>query len=217
MARQYLQHKRGVNPVLVAFRQKAKPDHWRSVHCYRVDDTELAWAVHQKMPTKKGYVRQITEWFEKSMWDRLPASTNRKKNKVPLPVAFEHPVKLTAPMAEPEVPVRPKRESPKNPPPPIMLDEDEDETDEIPVASVAPAASGPRKTVSDREELPGEYNPRAHPEKPLGEPEDLIVFDDLVAQNFIAQQRKNKLLQLRSRQRLTATPGQPIVTGFEPG
>lgn len=111
------------------------------------------------------------------------------------------------------------------PRPAIMFVDDEDDGSVSAMPS-APAqgvqtTSGPRKVISDREEMPGEYNPRAHPEKALGDPEDLVVFQDMVAANFIAQQRRNKLAQMRARQQghsgISVSPTNPIATGFEPG
>ena len=112
-------------------------------------------------------------------------------------------------------------EAPK-PAPAITFVDDDDDTEEIPVAAVAPPATkvsklGPKGL---NEEYPGEYNHRAHKDQIAGKEEDLIVFDDIVNSNYIAQQRRNKLMQLRAKQEgrgIRPSPAMPIVSGFEPG
>jgi hypothetical protein len=208
-----------VNPMTARFRLRTKPTHYKMVKCHRIDNTKAGWACHTKVFVPgQHYVRHITEWFQPSVWEYLEhgyVNPQKRTLKKRAAKAAAEAAALAA-AEQPAEPERPKQESPKNPPPPIMLDEDEDITEEIPVASVTAHPSSPKK-YSDKEEVPGEYNPRAHPEKVMGAPDDLIVFDDLVSQNYIASQRKMKLEQLRHRQRIMGTPGQPIVSGFEPG
>jgi hypothetical protein len=110
---------------------------------------------------------------------------------------------------------------PKSPPPAIMLVPD-DESDVVegappPQPSPGPAAAPSSKTGNIKVDLPGEYNPLAHPEKAFGALEDLVVFDEMVNSNFIASQRKMKLMKIQaeSHRRLVPTRNNPIVTGAE--
>lgn len=219
--RKYVKAKTDINPMVYTFIYRTNENHRRSVHAHRMDETPLSYAVHQKvvMPGKN-YLRHITEWFEKALWTYHEPTRPRRKRVVAAAKPFEPP-KMEAPVEEPK-PVRPTRESPKNAPPPITFVDDDDDTEEIPVAAVAPPKpTAPKADPMDPNvELPTEYNPRAHKELAAGAPEDLIVFDAMVDANFIAQQRRNRLMALQAKQMgrvLKTTPNNPIVSGFEPG
>jgi hypothetical protein len=221
MARKYVKRKMGANPLVFSFRQKSDPDHLRWVRGKRMDDTPLAWAVHFSVVTPgRNYIRHMTEWFEKAMWTVAEPQVKRRRRYTEQK-PFEPPVTSMSPekAPEPATPARPVKESPKNAPPPITLVDDDDDTEEIPVVAVAPPAKTVG-TVDINEEMPNEYNPRAHKENIAGKVEDLVVFDALRDSNFIAQERKNKLMALRARAEgrvLRTNPLNPIVSGFEPG
>jgi hypothetical protein len=217
--RKYVKTKIGINPHVFLFRQKSNPKHSRKVFGTGIDDTPKAWAVHAKVAVPgRNYLRHITEWFEKSLWSKHEPLVKRREGFLagtpfaPSAKAIETPIEETP---------KPTMESPKNSPPPITFVDDDDDTEEIPVAAVAPpklvSKLGPKGL---NEEYPGEYNPRAHKEQIAGKEEDLIVFDDIVNSNYIAQQRRNKLMQLRAKQEgrgVRPSPANPIVAGFEPG
>lgn len=208
---------RAANPMTARFRLRTKPTHYKLVKCHRIDNTQAGWACHSKVLVPgQTYIRHITEWFQPSIWEYLEHGYVNPQKRTLKKRAAAAAAKAAA--EQPQEPVRPTQESPKNPPPPITFEEDDDITEEIPVASVTQHPSAPKK-YSDKEEVPGEYNPRAHPREVMGKEEDLIVFDDLVSQNFIAQQRKMKLAQLRHRTKVTPTRGDPdgVAVGFEPG
>lgn len=193
---------KGVNPLKASFRLKSNPSHRRLVRCHRIDQTTAGWACHQKVfvPGQK-YIRHITEWFQPELWDYFGKSY----------------VTVLAPLKEVVAKEKKIKKAPAAQSVPKAMDQKDDDAPEPVVASL-PAPTTIKKAVpNDKEEMPGEYNPRAHPEKALGDPEDLIVFSDMVDANFIAQQRRNKLMQLRARQKIAGTPGQPIVSGYEPG
>jgi hypothetical protein len=220
--RKYVKRKMGANPLVFSFRQKSNPDHIRMVRGHHMDDTPLSWAVHTRVVTPgRNYIRHITEWFEKSLWATAEPKVKRRRAYTESKPFVAPVASVTPPEDAPAHPPRPTRESPKNEPPPITLVDDEDDTEEIPVAAVIPVKAAPKSDPFDiNAEMPGEYNPRAHKEKVAGDPEDLVVFDALVDSNFIAQQRRNKLAALRAREQgrvLRTTPNNPIVSGFEPG
>lgn len=219
--RAYNKAKTTINPMTYTFIYRTNTKHRRSVHAHRMDETPLSYAVHQKVTMPgKNYLRHITEWFEKALWAYHEPNRPRRK-RVAEAKPFEPP-KMEAPVEAPKPIPHPTMESPKNAPPPITLVDDDDDTAEIPVASVKPAAPVAAKAdpLDPNVELPTEYNPRAHKELAAGAPEDLIVFDAMVDANFIAQQRRNRMMALQAKQMgrvLKTTPNNPIVSGFEPG
>jgi hypothetical protein len=217
--RPYVQRKKGCNPMQARFRLRSNANHERLIRCHRVDDLELSWACHQKIFTKgQNYVKHVTEWFEKALWENVSRGyVAPKKPKVEKP--FEPPKEAKAPadapprMDESRDPRPQKTESPKNPPPPI--DEDDEPTAPLPPGT-SPIIAGRQKQKYDiKEEAPGEYNPLAHKENLYGKPEDLIVLDEMVDSNYIAQRRKEKLLDMKRRQRVVdqVSPMNPCVSG----
>ena len=60
------------------------------------------------------------------------------------------------------------------------------------------------RPLSLDEELPGEYNPKAHAKDKfaLGKPEDLVMFTSTVEKNLIDQEAKRKIAQMQHRKEM---------------
>jgi len=244
------------NPLQATFRFKSIPSHYRMVRCHRMDETPTSWACHVKVYTRgRKYVRHMTEWFEKSLWDfqkkgyrksvLLPKGKPTCESPAAPIVETKTATPTTAPTAAPPASASKWAEEnpalaamhtgeetpapapkPKSPPPAITFaDDDEDDQPVQMVPAVpAPTTSGVKAGISIQAEYPQEYNPRAHPKEIAGKIEDLVVFDDLVNQNFINQRRKEKLMLLQARRQgmgASVTPTMAdklgVRSGFEPG
>src|ERR1700690_1176942 len=76
-----------VNPINAMFRERTNPKRWRIVRCFRIDETPDSWACQTKVfAPGHHYVRYITEWFQKSMFEHVKHGYRVKGTRELIPI-----------------------------------------------------------------------------------------------------------------------------------
>lgn len=150
-------------------------------------------------------------WCSKEEWEKRSHPPREKAAPVEMeaeppeaaPVTVDPPTDLPAPLAAPTAPPPPSGKKLTF----TVLDANnvavhEEDNEDITPAELA-ALSKPRVgPVSLDVELPGEYNPRAHLNEKLAEkltPEDLVKLKAHVETNWVEDEAKRKIAQMRHR------------------
>jgi hypothetical protein len=192
------------NPkVVVIFHNSGK---FKVLNCFKFDVLKNdKGQVSDYVATSKEFGDWLTAsifpakyWCTREEWEKRKEAREKSLPKTPAPAVLVAPAAtVSAPVATappPTLPALPEPETMTFTPP------DEENVSQAELAAlVAPrVAVAP---VSLDEEMPGEYNPKAHVKDKFafGKPEDLLHFDDSVAKSLIDQEAKRRIEIARHR------------------